>query len=140
MVWDGVPRPRVICTVPTAPEGLATVQMLPLGASVASRKVPKLGPAETSFSADSFPPAWDVAMAISSPSGPFSEATVECIHTRVTRLDLLTSTRSPAAVAVKVESGAEAMVWTPPAQRVAPRGSVHRLTLRPEPLSPIQPT
>ena len=130
----------MICTVWLLPlEGLVTAQMLPLGASVASRKYPKLGPGETSFSADSLPPAWEVAMAISSPSGPFSEATVECIQTRVTRLDLLTSTRSPAAVEEKVGSGAEAMVWTPPAQRVAPRGSVHRLTARPAPVSPIQP-
>ncbi len=64
---------------------------------------------------------------------------MECIQTRVTRLDLLTSTRRPAAVEVKVGSGAEAMVWMPPAQRVAPRGSVHRFTSRPAPVSPIQP-
>src|ERR1700733_5030308 len=140
MVWKAAPRPRVICSLCEAPVGLAAVQMLPLGAIDASSRVPKLGPRETSRSADSFPPPWEVAMAISSPSGPFSEATVECIHTRVTRLDLLTRTQSPAAVDVNVGSVAEAMVWTPPAQRVAPRGSVHRLTARPEPVLPIQPT
>src|SRR6202789_4410979 len=125
MVWKALPRPRVICSLCEAPVGLAAVQMLPLGEIAASRRVPKLGPRETSRSADSFPPPWEVAMAISSPSGPFSEATVECIQTKVTRLDLLTSRRSPAAVEENVGSGTEAMVWTPPAQRVAPRGSVH---------------
>src|ERR1700722_13087580 len=138
-VWYVVPRPRVTCAVATLPDGCATVQMLPLGARVASSRSPKLGPGEASSSADSFPPPWDVAMAISAPSGPDSEATVSCIHTRVTRFDLLTRTQSPAALEVPMESPAAAMVWIPPAQRVAPRGSVHRLTMRPEPVLPIQP-
>src|ERR1700722_12002588 len=138
--WKPAQRPLVICTEWVLPlEGLVTARMPPWGASTASRKYPKLGPGETSLSAERWAPAWAVAMAISSPSVPFSEATVECIQIRVTRLDLLTSTRSPAAVEEKVASGAAAIVWTPPAQRVAPLGSVHRWTWRPPPVSPIQP-
>jgi len=91
------------------------------------------------LAADSGPPPWEVAVAITSPSGPFSDATVEYIQTSVTRFDLLTSTQNPAAVDVPMLSGAEAMVRIPPAQALAPCGSVHRLTLLPDPLSPIQP-
>ena len=123
----------------TAPVVSVTTQILPPGASAASSREPKLGAAETSDSALSLPPPADVAMAILSPSGPFSEATFGCIHTRVTTFDLLTNTRSPAAPDAPMASGAEAMVRIPPAQALAPRGSVHRLTFLPDPLSPIQP-
>ena len=58
--------------------------MLPCGPTVASSRSPKLGAVATSDAADSEPPACRVATAISSPSGPFSDAVVVCDQTSVT--------------------------------------------------------
>ncbi len=99
--------------------------MLPCGPTVASSRSPKLGAVATSDAADSEPPACRVATAISSPSGPFSDAVVVCDQTSVT-VPPETSTCSPAAE----DAPRDAVLATPPWQAVAPRGSVHRYTAR----------
>ena len=61
-------------------------------------------------------PPDDVAIAISSPSGPFSDAAVMYCQTSVTVCGPVSSTRRPKAV----ESPSESTCETPPLQAVAP--------------------
>src|ERR1022692_2850249 len=135
IVTGALLSPSLIWSLSVAPDGWVTVQMVPPGPATASNIEPKLGAVATSCGADSGPPDCDVAMAISLPCGPFSEATVSWNQTRVTWPPGVTRTRRSCADV----SPSESTVWMPPAQLFAPRGSVHRDTLRPAPVSAIQP-
>src|SRR5258708_6050651 len=135
MVTGGFVRPGLLCSLALPLDGWVTTQMLPPGPITASISVPKLGAVATSAGAESGPPDCEVAVAISLPCGPFSEAVVSWNQTRVTRPPGVASTRRPTAE----ESPSESTAWMPPRQLLAPRGRVHRFTLRPLPVSPIQP-
>ena len=115
-------RPGRTCSPPAALEGALTTQMSPCGLSSASSIVPKLGAVAWSAAADREPSGCRVAVAISSPFGPLSEAVVVCCQTSVTFPPGVVSTVRPNAESAPSDE-VEAM---PPAHRDAPRGSVHR--------------
>src|SRR6185437_8943622 len=116
------PRPGRTCRA-LGPLSVALMtQRSPCGLSAASIMVPKLGAVAWSAAADREPSGWRVAVAISSPFGPFSDAVVVCCQTRVTFPPGVASTRRPAAE----DPPSDEVEATPPAHRDAPRGSVHR--------------
>ena len=88
-----------------------TTQIVPCGPMAASLIVPKLGAVATLCGAVSGPPD-DVVIAISSPSGPFSDAAVAYCQTSVTVCGPVSSTRRPKAD----ESPSESTCETPPLQ------------------------
>ena len=116
---------------------MVTTQMLPCGPSCASSMAPKLGAVAWSVAADSEPSGCRVAVAISSPSGPLSEAVVVYDQTSVTCPAGVASTRRPFA-----ELGPSAFVCGDAARapgRAARQRAQEDDAIRGAVVSPIQP-